>query len=184
MRAFIAVEFSPEVKQKIHQIQGKLRKYKTDVKWVEEKNYHLTLSFLGEISSEQADAIISVISSGLQNISSFEIVLSGLGVFPNKRNPRVIWMGITQGQKELNFIYSLLKNILQEMDFEFSNNFKPHVTLGRVRSRKNIEDLISSLPKISFTFNDYISEIVFMESKLLPKGPVYTQIFSFKLKES
>ena len=184
MRAFIAVEFSPEIKRKIHQIQEKLRRYKADVKWVEENNYHLTLSFLGEISREQAEAVISDISSGLRGVSPFEIVLSGLGVFPNKRNPRVIWIGVTEGQKELNLIYSFLKDILHKREFEFSNNFTPHVTLGRVRSKNNIENLVSSLPKINFTFREYISEIVLMESRLLPRGPIYTKISSFKLKKS
>jgi len=182
MRAFIAVEFSPENKRRIHQIQGQLRRYKADVKWVEENNYHLTLSYLGEISREQAEAVISDINSGLKGISPFEIVLSGLGVFPNKRNPRVIWIGITEGQKELNQIYSFLKDILYKRGFEFSKNFSPHVTLGRVRSKNNIENLISSFPNINFSFREYISEIVLMESRLLPRGPIYSQVSSFKLK--
>jgi len=180
MRTFVAVQLSPEVRKQLFQNQKKLKELQADVKWVEEENFHITLSFLGEIKVSQADQIIDEIRKNLPSISPFVLNLSGLGVFPNKERPRVIWVGVTKGKEEITLIYNFLKELLEPRGFDFSKKYTPHVTLGRVRSSKNIKALISLLPEIRFKCEDFIEGISLMESRLSPKGPIYTELAYFK----
>jgi len=180
MRTFVAIQLSPEVRKQLFQNQKRLKELKADVKWVEEENFHITLSFLGEIKVSQADQIIGEIRKNLPSISPFVLNLSGLGVFPNKERPRVIWVGVTKGKEEIILLYNFLKELLEPCGFDFSKKYTPHVTLGRVRSSKNMKALISLLPEIQFKCKDFIEGISLMESRLSPKGPIYTELAYFK----
>ncbi|MFB0526159.1 MAG: RNA 2',3'-cyclic phosphodiesterase, partial [bacterium] len=88
MRTFIAVGISSEVREKIAQIQAELRKGEPDVKWVEPKNVHITLKFLGEVSEEKLSGVIEKTRLAASGISHFRVHLSGLGSFPHLKSPR------------------------------------------------------------------------------------------------
>src|SRR5204863_2199451 len=53
MRCFLAIEAPDGVRKMLVRVQEALRRADADVKWVEEKNLHLSLKFLGEVSEEQ-----------------------------------------------------------------------------------------------------------------------------------
>lgn len=87
MRAFIAIELSKEIKETLRDIQERLKTSGADVKWVESKNIHLTLKFLGEINEGQLDEIIAILNEVSKDKKSFLIRLSSLGAFPKLNFP-------------------------------------------------------------------------------------------------
>lgn len=182
VRSFIALELNQAIKSELKSAQDELKKINLDVKWVEIDNIHLTLNFLGNLDLENLDKAKTALKNTSSLFKPFEITLSELGVFPKIDFPKVIWVGINQGKNELIKISSLLKEELKKFDFTLEDReFVPHLTLGRVRSPKNKNELknylISSRP--DFTSKQEIKEVTLFKSELKPRGPVYTVLASF-----
>ena len=100
MRAFIAIELSPEIKDSLEQIQSHLKYSGADVKWIETGNIHLTLKFLGDITEENCGKIKSILGEISRATKPFEMSIKDIGAFPNIDYPRVIWVGLDKGAIE------------------------------------------------------------------------------------
>src|SRR4029450_7966971 len=95
LRAFIAVEIPSELQQKIQKETANFRKQISSlVRWVPPQNMHLTLKFLGDVSPNSVEFLIQMLRNEAEHIQGFDIHLAGLGVFPNLKRPRVIYIGI------------------------------------------------------------------------------------------
>ena len=89
MRIFIAVEISDvEILKKIQTFQ---EEFQIDAKPIKINQIHFTLQFLGDISEDRCEEV----KQQLRKItfSQFDLSLKGVGVFPNLKNPRVVWIG-------------------------------------------------------------------------------------------
>ena len=96
MRVFVAVEISKgEILKKIQTFQKNVG---IDAKPTKIDQIHFTLEFLGEIDQVKYDQVKDVMEE--ISFSSFDISLKGVGVFPNLKNPRVIWIGIDENGAE------------------------------------------------------------------------------------
>ena len=104
MRLFIAVDIPKELKQKIIDLQPKLKNYVYG-NFVKEENTHITMKFLGEVEDSKVDKIKSLCSEASSEFKSFKANLQGLGTFPNENYIRVIWVGISDGKDTLERIY-------------------------------------------------------------------------------
>ncbi|MEM2698761.1 MAG: RNA 2',3'-cyclic phosphodiesterase, partial [Ignisphaera sp.] len=94
MRAFIAVEIEDkDTLINIIRIRDALVNLGLDIKPVEDENLHITMRFLGEISSHTIEGIKKMLSSIPSIIKSFSITVKGIGAFPSISRPRVIWVG-------------------------------------------------------------------------------------------
>ena len=184
MRAFIAIELSAEIKDSLAQIQSHLKYSAADVKWIETGNIHLTLKFLGDITEENCEKIRSILDEIGRSTKPFQISIKNIGAFPNINYPRVIWVGLDKGTVESK---ALAENISEEMlKIGFQKEprpFAPHLTIGRVRSPKNKEALKEKIGtcQMPITKPQPISSIILFESKLSPKGPIYTKLHETKL---
>lgn len=180
LRCFIAIELPDKIKNNIDTYIEKLNATKADVKWVPSKNLHLTLKFLGSTPEK----IIPDISRKLLEIAklynnSFYMQILGAGVFPNTRHPRVVWLGIKDSEDAVK-IQKDIDESMKEFGFEMeSREFKPHLTIGRVRSLKNKDLLmkeLATLKEVDFGKIE-VNSIALMKSELKPSGAEY-----FKLK--
>ncbi|MCM8766279.1 MAG: RNA 2',3'-cyclic phosphodiesterase [Candidatus Omnitrophica bacterium] len=188
MRTFIAVEISEEVRKEIVQIQEELKKTEADVKWVESKNMHLTLKFLGEVEAEKIELIKENLRRITQEIKSFEIAFQGLGVFPNLEFPRVVWVGIEKGKEEMVKLAMKIDDELQKLGFPKERRpFSCHLTLGRVRSSKNRDKLKRAIKeRENFKIKSImdLKECILFRSQLTPAGPIYTALAQFNLSST
>ena len=188
MRTFIAITLTQEAKEFLAEVQSELKKSAADIKWVETKNIHLTLKFLGEIDQTQLQEIIRIIAEITQETNQFQVQLSSLGAFPSLRSPKVIWAGIEQGEKETKEIFLALENKLKQIGFEKEKRgFSSHITLGRVRTEKNLPKLIKALEFAGTSLgknrhNFSVKNITLFLSRLSPQGPDYTVLKESALK--
>lgn len=184
IRLFIAVELDQGIKEELKNIQEDLKKLVLDVKWVELKNIHLTLKFLGNVGLDDLEKVKLILKETTVQFKPFEINLSDLGVFPKVVLPRVIWVGINQGKNEVVNLTSVLERELEKIGFASENRkFSPHLTLGRVKSIKNKDKLKNYLNSAKYNFQKRqdITEIILFSSQLSSQGPTYAPLASFPL---
>ncbi len=178
MRTFVAIELPRELTSQIDQLQAVLRKTGADVSWVKSQNVHITLKFLGEVKEEKIEDVYQVTELSVKGIRKFQVNLQGLGGFPNLKRPRVIWIGVEKGKEVLAELYPKVEEEFSKIGFPKENrDFTPHLTIGRVKSLKNLDRLASEINKTSFQTEEFeIKEVVVMKSTLLPTGAVYTPL--------
>ncbi|MFH1854724.1 MAG: RNA 2',3'-cyclic phosphodiesterase [Candidatus Omnitrophota bacterium] len=177
IRAFIGVNIGIPAKQQILELINHLKKSNSDVKWVGEPQMHLTLKFLGDIEQDKIPEISNTLKSIALKSSVFEISFSGIGAFPTINRPRIIWLGIGNGSDNLRTLAALVEKEMENMGFtKEERDYKAHLTLGRVRSQKNIKELSKLLSETSFKYqaNIRIDRLTLFQSTLTQKGAIYT----------
>jgi len=185
MRAFIAIELPQEIKEALNRLQQKLKTAEADIKWVEPKNIHLTLKFLGEIDEQTRSRINSSLEGICRIRKPFMIAISSLGAFPNTASPRIIWLGIKQGNNEVKEICQTMeKHLTVPAIPKEEKEFCAHITIGRTHSGKNRQELAKLLIDLSKNLSQsqfQVSKITFFKSALTPRGPIYEVIQEFPL---
>ena len=143
--------------------------------------YHFTLHFFGNISKNEISALEEKLKiSGVP----FEITLADTGAIPNLRKPRVLYISISDGRKELESIHQQINVQLEDLlGYQIKKKLLPHLTVARVK-RSDTPEAIGkiwneAIPKHQ-TFT--VKEVVLIESILTPNGPVYMNLFTFSLK--
>ncbi len=151
------------------------------IAWTKQGNWHLTLYFLGEISEGSLEDVQAQLAQ--VTMDKFSLQAKGGGFFPPNREPRVIWLGVQKGGQECVELASKVENALLPLGFEKSKKeFKPHLTLGRVKKNKkdNWRDLQKYLNQIYWS-EIRIDSFILWQSELTPQGPVYKRIREFAL---
>ena len=181
MRAFLGISIPDELKPRIEAIQDRFSDF--DVKFVERENLHFNLNFFEEISDEDMEKVKKVVEDIFKQFQPFEIKITGVGAFPSKSYVRVIWLGVKEGYQTLASLAEMIENALESLGFENKEKFVPHLTLGRVRSGRNKNEMIVLLKELEDieVGKMMINKITMFQSKLSPNGPVYEEVFSIKI---
>ncbi|MFC1805202.1 RNA 2',3'-cyclic phosphodiesterase [Candidatus Omnitrophota bacterium] len=177
---FIAIPLPEETRSSLSKLQEQLSSSGADVKWVNRQNIHLTLKFLGDVDERQADVIKEIIDEVAAKTSHFRIVLASAGAFPKLKYPRVIWVGVGQGDDETKSLADSLEEEIVSVGIPKEKRiFSSHITIGRVRSQMNRAKLIAALEAVSAGISggknlEFTADrIVLFKSTLTPSGPVY-----------
>lgn len=184
MRLFIAVSIPLDISRNLEDIISDLKKTGADIKWVKSDSIHITLKFLGETEGERLPEIKSAIESLGIKKSGLEVEVKGIGFFPDKKRPRVIWAGLEENTPFLVEVVSKLDSAMSTLGFERENRrFSPHLTIGRFRSNQGLAMLIDETEKMKiFSFGSFpIMEFNLYSSTLKPSGAEYKVLRSFKL---
>ena len=183
MRSFIAIELPDEVKASLAGIQQGLKKSGADIRWVKTDNIHLTLKFLGDIEEEIVPDIIHVLKGTCQHHNVFSIEISGIGTFPAKKSPRVLWAGI-HDNGELIKLHAEIEEGMASLGIDTEKRaFAPHLTFGRFRSPRRRDLLIEQIDMMrheSFGLFD-VRSIYLIKSDLKPSGAVYSRLADLPL---
>ena len=183
MRLFIATPLGPQAEQHLGNIIADLRPHGGGVKWVDPKNIHLTLRFLGETEQDRVPKISALLDQVVEGVSAIPSEIGGLGAFPNLKRPRVIWAGINGGVEELSKLARQIELGVRQLRFEKeSKGFKAHLTLGRVRDHRKLGPLSGLLgdyrmEPLPLTFD----RVVLFKSTLTPRGPIYERLHEARL---
>ncbi|MEM1644247.1 MAG: RNA 2',3'-cyclic phosphodiesterase [Ignisphaera sp.] len=189
IRCFVAIEIENQrTLTEVLKVKHSLEDLDLDIKPVEDTDIHLTIRFLGHISTSTVEIMKNILQNIGQTMSKFEIEIQGLGAFPSISKPRVIWVGLGKGSEYLHDIRRIIDNEIRRRNlrdvFEDQHEFSPHITLARVRSLKNI-NLFYELYR---QYNDYkfglstVTKIKLKQSILTPQGPIYKDLFITDLR--
>jgi RNA 2',3'-cyclic 3'-phosphodiesterase len=185
-RIFIAVDISDQARAAaadyIESLRGEFRAVR--VGWEKAEKLHLTLKFLGVCEERQLKDLEKIAAEITAEISRFTIRIADTGVFPNERNPRVLWVDVKDAAGNLVKIHGLLEAKCEKIGFKReARRFVPHLTIGRIKEPNKARDLAEKHLKNKFEPVEFqISEIVIYESKLLPAGSVYSVASKHNLK--
>lgn len=183
LRCFIAIVIPDSLKKQMIELTDLLKKYDADIKWVNPENIHLTLKFLGNTPQSLLTKINDTLNEAVLPYSPFYIRIYGTGVFPNKKHPRVIWIGIKDSEILINLRNAIEQSISSLGYQKDEKEFKPHLTLGRMRSQKGIMHIINNLE--DFKDKDfgsiYVDNIKLMKSDLKPKGAEYSCLYDIPI---
>lgn len=179
MRTFLAVEVPKDIRRVVYDFGQIEAKRELPVKWVALENLHITLKFLGEVDEKLRCDMMPVIKDICGKHRPFQVVLRGLGCFPNSRNPRVLWVGVDQGDEELCSLAADLEGSMVRLGFKAEKRFHPHLTIGRVKKPCSVDHI---LVKDVITDAFGVDSVVLFKSTLKPDGPVYDALDRFCLK--
>ncbi len=181
MRLFVAVDLSDELRSSVSKVSNALSAIR-GVKAVEVENLHITLMFLGEVEERKVDAVKDALSK--VEFEPFRISLRGVGFFPPRGAPRVVWVGVSEGEDELRALADSVAAKLKRFGFKRDKDFAAHVTVGRVKRRESAGDVRESVAE--FKNADFGSMIVdsfrLKQSILKPTGPVYRDVEVYAAK--
>ncbi len=174
-RTFFAVKVNidKDLKSAMDLLRKGLAKEK--IRWIDEHNMHITLAFIGDTHEKTINEIISMLDSKLKGSGRIAFGLISFGVFKNFRDPRVIFAGIENPEKLINAFVAIKKG-LEEIGIKIEEReFKPHLTLGRVKFLSDTDNLKLLLSKFeNVKFQDVnVDKIIYYESILRPEGPEY-----------
>ena len=177
MRTFVAVEVSSkEALQNMLEFQKELLQTGLKVKPVEANQLHFTLMFLGETN----DVMLESVKSKLSDITfePIQVTYTGVGVFPNPKFVRVIWIGVDDdAASKLINLAKEVESRLSTLGFRSDKPFKPHITLFRVKEKVRNFDAVMNFKDRKFG-TDTLNAVKVKKSDLTPSGPIYSDLFA------
>lgn len=185
VRAFIAIEMPHTVMEVLERSRRVLQHAGISLRWVRPENVHLTLRFLGDISTDAINEVRNALEKTGSCCSPFSLQVKGGGVFPGPARPRVVWLGIEGDVGGLKNVYKNLTGFLVMHGFPAEKRpFRGHLTIGRVKGRLETGRLLSALellmPEESPPFT--ADRLCLFKSDLTPQGAVYSALARVRLQ--
>jgi 2'-5' RNA ligase len=192
MRLFVALDLDPSIRGRIAQFMDGVRGFAPDARWVSAESLHITLKFIGEWPPEKLEDLKRALA-GVRGQPA-KITFSDTGFFPTPKSARVFWIGIQAGP-ELASLAGAADAAMSALGVENEKRaFAPHLTLARTGSGRpqrvssdranpsfrRLQEKLAAMPAPAFgTMSP--REFFLYESRLSPKGAVYTKLHSFPL---
>jgi 2'-5' RNA ligase len=182
MRLFVAIEIAPEIRDRIMEFVSRIKPQLAGARWSRPEGLHITLKFLGNVATEKRSAIESKL--GKITAMQFSLGVGDVGVFPNPKSPRVLWVGL-KAPPDLALLAEQVDASMHPLGFERERRaFTPHLTLARFKEsgkKADVSSALASVPKAGFGTMT-ATEFHLYESKLSPQGSRYGKLASFPLR--
>lgn len=186
LRLFVAVEIPLEIRTRMYDVVAELKTTDADVRWEGIEKLHITLKFLGNTKEELLPQLAEVLEQVAQRFTPFDVRYGTIGRFPAKGQPRVIWIGVIEGQDVLTSLARVVDERMTGLGFSLEERpFHPHVTLGRVKGSRNLPLLLRSMESLTFeSERTRVDQFSLMKSELKPSGSVYTLLNRFPVRNA
>jgi 2'-5' RNA ligase len=183
VRLFLAIDPGDVCRHYVGNYIEQISAQAAGIRWVKPDKLHITLSFLGEVDASRVESIVE----GGRGIGSrhdpIKAVVSGTGVFPTWRRPRVVWLGISDAGALIQ-LGTDVQHVCASLGFSPDNPFRAHLTIGRVirpLSRQQRDVLRKSLETPVGPYPFEVTRVSLLQSRLGAAGSVYNEIASFPL---
>lgn len=180
IRSFLALEPPEGVRKEIAAVQDRLRKgLQGDIRWVRPEGIHLTLKFFAGISGDEASDVGVVVGKAADKERPFSLAVGGLGVFPDPRRPRVLWLGMGGDVDRLLAFQKGIEQALLQIGFPREERpFRPHLTLGRIRTARGLVGLARALEEgQAWKAGRFVAPgLALIQSRLTPGGALHTRL--------
>jgi 2'-5' RNA ligase len=183
MRAFIALKLPSRIKKDLEGIQKDLKTAGVQARWVKPEIAHLTLAFLGSIAPDKVDTGGEILNEVAQQFKPVKLKLSQVGCFPSLQKARVIFVNLQGELGKFNALAIKIRKRLKKEKIHFDEKpFTAHITLGRIKNRQNLTEIIR---KVKIKRTEFIAdEITLTKSQLTETGPIYQSIKTVKLESA
>jgi 2'-5' RNA ligase len=182
MRAFIGVDFGKDLKDRIADIQARLRRNSETGRWKYIDNFHLTLKFLDEIDWEKAAAVSRILTEACSEADAFRLNISGIGSFSGRDCLRVLWLGLGGELERLGRLYDAIDGRLLQLGFERERRgFTPHITIGQDVVFKEDFESLKKLADFSKFPEIIIDRLYLFKSEQECGKRIYTPVREFRL---
>jgi 2'-5' RNA ligase len=176
LRAFLALPLDAAARSRVAELVAGLRERLSGLRWTGEQGLHLTLRFLGEARRETLQAMLPALQEAAGRCPRADAALAGLGVFPERGNPRVLWLGVALPGQVLA-LQEACERVALSVGFPREPRpFRPHLTLARWREPGRRPDLPE--PDLGRTLLDHL---VLFRSELGPQGARHTALETWPL---
>lgn len=163
----------------------------TNARWVDARNLHLTIKFLGQVEEDRVGAVKDVLREIAGRFDRFMFYTGDLGAFPSLRRGRVLWLGVggegaAQQDTDAEVKYPMLSQLGEDVDATLSRlgferearPFHPHITLARLKTPQDLTALVEMIGRGRFQgFEVPVASVVLFESTLRPRGAEYSILF-------
>jgi 2'-5' RNA ligase len=175
MRMFVALELDEATRAVLVEEQQRALSRvtsKSSLRLVDAEQIHLTLAFLGEVRSPTAEQAIDAMQRPFSGMQPFSIVVGGVGMFPARGTPRVLWLGLLSGVGEVMTLQTEVANRIRAIGIRLEERaFHPHVTIGRWRSaRPSDRTCLERDASRHTTAGMTVDRVTLFESRLSSKG--------------
>ncbi|MGD9330332.1 MAG: RNA 2',3'-cyclic phosphodiesterase [Desulfobacterales bacterium] len=187
-RAFIALALPHTVIDFLEKVQHCLAGQGLRARWVRPAGMHLTLKFLGPLPPEKVAAVQAVLRAVAARHPALRLTVHGLGGFPNRRRPRVLWMGVSGDSTPLVDLQRDIDDGLTTLGWlPEKRSFRGHLTIARAKGRRPFDPGIGKFltrcePSESVSFRG--QNLGLYRSELRPAGAVYDIISQVALGAS
>ena len=177
MRMFVAIELEDPALA-LRATARQAQALPPTFKFVKPEQLHLTLVFLGEVASPQSDRIIAAMQQPIDDVHPFHMAFGGLGVFPPRGAPRVLWLGVSEGELEVIALQRTVARRLEALGIQPEDRpFHPHLTIGRWRqSRPSDRPSLESDARQTSTAGMSVDRVTLFESRLSSEGPTHVAL--------
>jgi 2'-5' RNA ligase len=185
VRCFVGIALPDPVRDLMVRVQEALRRADADVKWVERQNLHLSLKFLGDVDEGALASLKGTLSIEALRWPATALAYGGVGTFPERGAPRVVWAGCSGDLETLAGLAGAVERSAEQVGVPREGHpFVAHLTLGRVKSGRNLRPLRSAIENQREVAlgREVVKEFVLYRSTLTPRGPIYESIAAFPLK--
>jgi len=181
IRAFLAVPLPPALQQDIAALQTELSGDLPGIRWTRPDTIHLTLHFFGDIHADQLEKIRASMLSVILREKAFQVDVLGIGAFPGRRRPRVVWLGLIP-EEPLRILQHACLEELGRRGFPAEvRAFAPHLTIGRFREHAPDLSALLAAQTGRLVGRLPIGQLVLFESRLLPEGARHLPLFTVPL---
>lgn len=184
MRLFLALTFDAHLQRDIAEATRAMREAVPSLAWVVATRLHLTLKFLGDVDEGVVPRVREVAHAALRGARAHDVVVGGIGAFPNLERPRVVWMGMHDTAPLVSIAGSLDRAVAALGVPEETRPFRPHVTLARVKAPlapAQANMLTQRASEIRVRVRVPVREVVLMHSTL-GAGARYDALATFPLE--
>ena len=187
-RLFVAIPLPGPVRREIESLQIAWRSAlpPRTIRWTHCEQLHLTLKFLGDVATDQVQALTTALEGASRPQAPLRLVTQGAGVFPNEHSPRVLWVGVRDLDGRLAALQQEVETAVAGfVRSEPAGPFTGHVTLGRVREGARsiagvIKDLVAAAARRKF--GEWTATAMdLMRSELSPAGARHTRVAELPL---
>jgi len=177
VRTFVAVEIEEGVRNRAAKLIRQLQQCGADVRWVDARQMHITLKFLGDVDFRDVYQVCVAVERAVAAVEPFSIEVRGVGAFPSLARPRVLWLGVEYGAEQLCDLNARVESALQSLGYpREARRFQAHLTLGRVRRQdqalQDLAKMMQEMQDLDFGPSS-VEEVVVFSSELQPDGPIY-----------
>jgi 2'-5' RNA ligase len=176
-RLFLAVDIDEATREQVGRISTGLREAiepHSKASWVRPDRMHLTLQFLGSVDTALEEHMREALARPIGE-PAFNVSFDGLGLFPERGSPRVLWLGVSEGVAALRRLHDTLvvpesrRGVSRRTDESFS----PHLTLARLRDRVPRGKIAEIVGIRALAGPSRIDRVTLYESRLSRAGPTY-----------